>query len=309
MESALVALKRRIGASSGQEIKLHKLPHERSYFSFLSDIGSLDGLLFAILIDMGDHNAPSITRHRDQQSKLISAGVANLEKDSGRRRLQRLAAKISELSPQLYAQLQCQIVLIEQVVRYGTLYYAQRHPQTLGRFRWRIDQKDATRTSYEIAFSELTPLLIQTRGSSHPLLTLESADYGEFKRFRNTGAPSYFEKVYGFTSSNMSGINTGLLCSEDRKFVDSKESKGVQVADLLASGLRRCLRRSFVDTQQAARLLGALMPERERERVIEKLPPPVLHLSSDGGAVSPATVHLLVDTMAPCARSLIVKSP
>ena len=305
MQAALAALKRRAGVSPGQEIKLHKLPHEDSYFTFLADIDSLDGLLFAVLIDMGDHDAASVKKHRHEQAALIAANVVKMEKNTGRRGLQRLADRVSRLSPQLYVQMQCQIVLIEQIIRYGTLYYVQRHPQTLGNFRWCIDQKDETRTAYEITFSDLTPMLLQTRGLSRPLLTLEGADYRKFNRFQNSGAPSYLNNVYGIQTSGRPGINIGKLCGENRKFVDSEKSLGVQVADLLASGLRWCLRRQFVDTPQAARLLGALMPEREPGGAIERLPPPVVHLSSDDGYLSPDTRSLLVDTMAPLARRLI----
>ena len=43
------------------------------------------------------------------------------------------------------------------------------------------------------------------------------------------------------------------------KFEDSKRSYGIQMADLLASGLRRCLRGKFQDNDAVAMALGRLM--------------------------------------------------
>ena len=306
LEAALTGLKRSVGIPPREEIKGRQRSSETAYFEFLSELGAVDGVLFAVLVDMGDHEAASVAEHREAQSRLIAANVGKMERSAGRRALQRLAARVSRLPVQLYVQLQCQIVLIEQIVRYATLYYAQRQPQTLGKFRWRIDQKDETRTAYEFAFSDLAPMLLQTRGLSRPLLTLEGADYRKFDRFLNEGPPGYLREVYGLEPSGRPGINIGLVCREDREFVDSRRSLGVQVADLLASGLRRCLRRGFVDNERAARLLGGLMTEREAERgVLKRLPPFVLHLSPDGGYLSEETHSLLVDTMAPAVRGLV----
>ena len=306
MEQALINLKHRAGVPLRQELKLRGRVDEDSYFAFLTDINRLDGLLFAVMIDMGDHDVPSIKTHRDEQARRISANVAKMDREAGRMGLQRLAEQVAGLPPQLYVQLQCQIVLFDHIIRYGSLYYVQRHPKTLRNFRWRIDQKNETRTAYELAFSDLTPMLLQTGGLSHPLLTLEDADYKHFERFLNQGPPSYLKDAYGIQTSGKPGFNIGMICGENREFVDSKNSPGVQVADLLASGLRKCFRRQFADNHRAACLLGSLMTEREDgPRVIKKLPPPVLHLSATGGSVSQRTHRLLVGTMAPLARDLL----
>ena len=210
LEAAVSRLKRSSGILPGEEIKGRELSSETAYFEFLSALGDVNGILFAVLVDMGDHEAASLTAHRDAQSNLIAANVGKMERNAGRRGLQRLADRVSRLPVQLYVQLQCQIVLIEQVVRYATLYYVQREPQTLGKFRWRIDQKDETRTEYEYAFWDLTPMLLQTRGLSRPMLTLEGADYRKFDRFLNDGPPSYLRDVYGLEPSGRPGYQYRL---------------------------------------------------------------------------------------------------
>ena len=141
-------------------------------------------------------------------------------------------------------------------IRCGTLYFVQRFPKDLGRYRWRIDQKNSTKTEYETAFEMLTPAWLQSFSLEKPFQFLEGADYSAFRRFSypEGSAPTYLKTVYG---SDVRGASTniGQLVREDLKFVDSQRDHGVQIADFLASGLRRCLRGGFKDNQQAARLL------------------------------------------------------
>jgi hypothetical protein len=59
---------------------------------------------------------------------------------------------------------------------------------------------------------------------------------------------------------NLQGIiAVKLQVREYIRFEDSKCSLGIQIADLLASGVRRCLRGGFKQNNKAAFLLWALM--------------------------------------------------
>ena len=56
------------------------------------------------------------------------------------------------------------------------------------------------------------------------------------------------QEVYGIeTKGNGPEINIGKLFQKDLVFVDSKVNKGVQVTDLLVSGLRQLLRQEFAN--------------------------------------------------------------
>lgn len=79
-----------------------------------------------------------------------------------------LADEIQGLSPQLYVQLVCQVRLIDDVLRRAINYYAQRMPQTLRHFRWRIDQKNVEKPTFEQAFARIAPALLQTRSIRDP---------------------------------------------------------------------------------------------------------------------------------------------
>lgn len=99
---------------------------------------------------------------------------------------------------------------------------------------------------------------------------LIGADYSAFSRFdySEESRPRYLRETYGLDVDESKPVtNIGMLMREDLEFVDSEHNTGVQVADLLASGIRRCLRQEFSDNECATRLLGRLMVQGYRGHV------------------------------------------
>ena len=221
--------------------------------------------------------------------------------ENGRAAWQRLADQVAGLSEQLYVQLRCQVELINTTARLASLYLVQRHPRTLGHFRWRIDQKNGTRTKYESSFFTVTPILLQSRSLAEPWTELEGADYSAFDRFYFPpgGEPSYLRETYRIETGPEPPINIGKLFRDNFEFVDSKQCPGVQVADLLAAGIRRTLRLGFDDNSRASRLLGALMVQGEL-----RLPPVKLLTLSDERDLT-GDARSLVGAMARYARPML----
>ncbi len=69
--------------------------------------------------------------------------------------------------------------------------------------------------------------------------------------------PECLQKVLGDKQREVLDIQK--IVRKDILFLDLKESSGIQVADLVVSGLRRCLRRQFMNSEHMAALLGRLM--------------------------------------------------
>ena len=74
---------------------------------------------------------------------------------------------------------------------------------------------------------------------------------------RMVRCPITSEEVYGIEVGV--GLNIQKLIRGNIKFMDSKDSSGIQVVDLVVSGIRRCLRGQFSDNDKAASTLGRLM--------------------------------------------------
>ena len=288
------------GAGQRGEIKLREVK-ESDYFNFLAHLSQLHGILFAVATDAGLYGIAQIEEHREIEAQEIVRHVDLMRHETGRQAVRNLSERVQKLSPQLYIQLKCQVVLIDAVIRDGIYYFVQRFPEELGKFCWRIDQKNSTKTEYEEAFEMLTPMWLQSFSLKNPRIILEDADYSAFRRFEypEGKVPTYLKTVYGI-DIGADAINIGQLMREDLKFVDSKQDHGIQIADLLAAGLRRCLRAQFNDNQRAAQLLGRLMLQRE----LNSPPIRLLGFSTQESAVARETAKL-IQIMRLCSRVMV----
>ena len=291
LREALTNLKRASGEATTTEIKLRDL-RESDYFAFLVHLGNLHGVLFTVATDAGLNKIADIVKHQEEQAAKITEHKDKMLHASAQQGLLALAAQVRALAPQLYVQLHCQVNLISSIVLNGILYFVQRFPRTLGKFRWRIDQKNSTQTEYEKAFVALTPPLLQTISLREPPLILRGADYSSFHRFGYSvnERPTYLKEVYGIdVKGDGPALNIGKIIREDLRFEDSKQNQGVQVTDLLAAGVRRCLRNQFSDGQRAAQLLGKLMVQGKARRS----PIELLGFSEAEERVSNDVAHLI----------------
>jgi hypothetical protein len=241
------------GRSPSAEVK-RNVASEHTYFRLLERLARLKGFAVAVATD-ASINA-SVLDHQHKQAARILENEPRMIYDQGKQMIRDLANSLNLLSPQNYVELLCRTILAWNVVKTATLYFAQRVPETLGRFSWRFDQKDLTRNRFETTFETVAVALMQSMSMRDPLISLIGADYSAFERFRWTGG-----KLAWLPEARPGAhhLNAGMIWREDLDFVDSKESDGVQIADLISSGVYGCLRGRFSDNPRAAKLLGRLM--------------------------------------------------
>lgn len=256
-------VRRSVGASYTEEVKLHRLD-ETSYRHFLDAMLHKDLVVFASAIDAGMNSVERVTRHQAMQVESIRRVVPLMHYEEGRLSVERLALQVESIAPQLYVQLVCQVNLLHHVIDRSINYFAQRRPATLREFRWRIDQKNSARTTFEDAFQKIGPALLQTRSIRQPFSWVEGFDYSAMKGFEfpDRKAPRYLQTEYGLPE--MDGFNVQKLFRENLKFVDSESLDGVQAVDLIASGLRRVLRANFSDNIGIAQALGRLFVQAKK---------------------------------------------
>lgn len=256
---ALNIAKASVGKYHDTEVKLHDFAdHEKVYFEFLEDLGQLDGVLIATATDSSLNTPNLVASHQASQVAKIQESVDKMLHEGGRIGTALMASQVAGLSPQLYVQLTCQIKLMNNVLNTAVNYFAQRHPQVLGEFRWRVDQKDSKRSNYEDIFEKLSPALLQTMSIRKPFAMVEGFDYSFLAKYI-MDAPAYLKDSYGIEIAEKSILNIQKIIRDDIKFIDSKQSIGIQAIDLIVSGLRRCLRHGFTNNSGAAARLGRLM--------------------------------------------------
>ena len=301
IEHAVRSLKLAVAAPGTDEVKLSDID-ERQYFKFLESLHQTHALLFATATDAGLNTLERLTRHQDIQVEKIRENVPRMRYEGGRQGVELLANQLETISPQLYAQLVCQVDLLHAVVSRAINYFAQRVPGTLAEFRWRIDQKNTTKTTYEQAFEKIAPALLQTRSFQEPAARVHGFDYRHFARyeFPDGEPPDYLATEYGLKIEH--ALNIGKLVRENLKFEDSKKSIGIQVADLLASGIRRCLRGGFKENETMSHAIGRLTLQNEKG----KFP---IHLVSfaDSEDFADTTASNVVKAMAKESRSMLAR--
>jgi hypothetical protein len=288
LERIVGATKRSRAARRTSEIKIGDLD-ESAYRTFLEDLHGLDGSLLCIATDSGLNTEDRVTKHQQVQVRKLLEHLDKMQFESGRQGVRLLAAQIEALSPQLYVQLICQIELMYDAVSRAVTYYVQRVPAALREFRWRIDRKNVEKTSFEDAFEKLAPALLQTISLTRPFPMIKGFDYSSMKQYKFAPgkAPTYLKDTYGIETGT-DGLNIQKLIRGNIAFIDSKNSAGIQVVDLIVSGIRKCLRKRFDNNELIAARLGALMVQ-----AMDTEPP--LRLVSFGfdATLDPATARLV----------------
>jgi hypothetical protein len=256
-EAVLSKAKVAIGGVATREYKLKDFS-EKHYANFLSDLGRLEGILYCTATDASAQTVADVKHHLARQVEGITKHKSKLIHEVVRSGVQNLADRFAKLSPQLYLQLTAQFDLVFRVIGSTSLYFAQRLPSALGNFRWRTDEKNEGVSVFENSFRDFAAPMNQAKSIDDPQIALIGADYSHFEKFRlKNGIPTYFKDVYGLELE--SGFDVGKVMRDDFAFVDSKSSPGVQIVDLLSSGIRRCLRGEFTDNDGIATALGRLM--------------------------------------------------
>ncbi len=263
LSEGLKTLRTASGGVPLHEVKLNRVD-EVAYLALLAKLDRKDVLLFATATDAGLNTTQRVAQHQCIQVANIRENIPRMRFEGGRTGLQILANELEGLSGQLYVQLVCQVRLIDDVLRRSINYFAQRRPQTLKHFRWRIDQKNVDKPTFEKAFEKIAPALLQSRSIRRPFEAVRGFNYSFMKdyEFEDGKAPDYLQTEYGLPE--MDGFDLGKIVRREMTFVDSKSNEGVQVADLLASGLRRLLRGEFQDNRGVATALGKLMLQNRR---------------------------------------------
>ena len=221
IEQAVRVLKLSSLTSFSDEVKVNALS-EVQYLRFLNDLSRTHALLFATATDAGVNAPDRLTRHQEIQVAKIRENIPRMKYEGGRQGVQLLADQLETISPQLYAQLVCQVDLLHDVVSRSINYFAQRIPATLAEFRWRIDQKNTSKTTYEEAFEKIAPALLQTRSFRDPAVRVEGFDYRHFKDYEYAEGETldYLEIEYGIRVENP--LNIQKLIPGNLRFEDSR---------------------------------------------------------------------------------------
>jgi hypothetical protein len=138
----------------------------------------------------------------------------------------RIGAAYGNTSLQLFIQAFLMQSLIYETVQSSLSYYGRRSPKELKHYNWLVDQKDKKLHKFEKAWSEITFPSIATITRQRPFKLLAGGDYSYLK-CEPSEQPDLLAATLGVTTSLEKGL----------KFGDSKESLGLQMADVIANAV------------------------------------------------------------------------
>jgi hypothetical protein len=235
--------------NSGTEIKGSKLD-EAQAAQLVELVSRHNVFVNFFAVDMATHGESVVSDFKARQAAGITAHLTPEHHPPIVAQLEELAAAIRRMPNQLFVQAFLTIELVLKVIQESTLYYVQRLPAELGSIEWTIDQKNRTITEMETTWSTLVLPMSEGHFARTPLISLKEADYSHFDARYGIAADDkemsshvqWMREAYGIRDVDRSpGLNAGLLLSEQREFADSAGSLGLQLADMLATILRRAL--------------------------------------------------------------------
>jgi hypothetical protein len=213
-------------------------------------VASFDVVAEFVALDLASHTREMIEDFKNRQADAFTVHITPEHQPEGVHEMQALASKMRSMPNQLFVQAFLTIKLVLTTIQVATLYYAQRLPDELGDISWLVDRKGHNITEMETIWTTSVLPFGESFFAKRPLITLREADYSHFHRRYSTKVKGeirnhleWMDGIYGVghLSDEDSVVDAKRLLTEQRQFVDSRESLGIQLADMLSSILRRAL--------------------------------------------------------------------
>lgn len=202
-----------------------------------------------VAVDMASHAKNAIDDFKSRQAKAITAHVTREHHPEMVLQLVQIERIIRDMPNQLFIQAELTIQLILKILQTATLYHVQRRPEELGDIAWTVDRKNHSITEMEETWTTLILPMSENHFARAPIKFLAEADYSHFARYEVDPATDqdmarhidWMRVTYGEREAppKSSVIDAKRLLTEQQAFADSRDSLGLQLADMLASIVRR----------------------------------------------------------------------
>jgi hypothetical protein len=232
------------------EIKGSKLDESQAA-QVITLISRYDVLVNFAAVNMASHGDRFVSDFKSRQAAAVTAHLTPEHHPNLVAQLQGYADSIRAMPNQLFVQAFVTVNLVFEAIRELTLYYVQRQPRELGDIDWSIDRKNRTITQMEDMWTALILPWSEAHFAREPLSSLAGADYSHFDARYGIGPEKadamsqhlkWLHETYGVQPpSGGECLDVKRILTEQQKFLDSRDSLGLQLADMLATILRRAL--------------------------------------------------------------------
>lgn len=225
-------------------------------------------------VDTATHTDAVVGDFKIRQGDAITANLTSAHHLKLAGQLYDLRHSVHKMPNQLFLQAFPTLDLVLEVVQEATAYYVQRQPEELGDIAWFVDRKSRSLTEMEDPWTKLILPIGESRSLRQPFLRLEGYDYSHFRRYELDSSNEqvarhlrWLEEVHGVPMFKSPVVNAKRLHGEQLYFRDSRDSLGIQLADILASILRRALNGNL--QFEGWKGLGGLLLRKNDTRLIQ----------------------------------------
>jgi len=218
---------------------------------FISLVLRYETFVEFIALDTNMHPDPVVEGLKNRQADAITANITREHHPGPIPHLHQLGETIRGMSNQLFLQAFATWELVIRTVREGTLYFVQRLPEELGDIAWVVDRKDRTLTEMEDTWTTLVLPLSENAFGKEPLQFLAGQDYSHLDaKYLVTEETAdaemqnhmrWMRSMYGRPKEGGRVIDAKRILTDQLAFENSRDCLGLQLADMLATILRRAL--------------------------------------------------------------------
>lgn len=304
VSKAFDALKAEWGISQ-DEVKGRDL-NEVRIASVIRMLNQYDVIFETVAIDMGLQTEAGVSTHKNTQADKLVENITTAHLTSLIESLNEAQKQYRQMPNQLYVQNALMVRLLANVLQKASLYYVQRKPSELGRFRWVIDGKDRTVTPSEKFWQKITRPALEAKSLREPLELLKGADYSFFMPFygKKERTPEHLRKAAGDDGPFVYADITKIMA--ELSFENSENENGLQLVDILCNAIQRAMNGNL--QPHGWEMIACLTVSAQRESHVIRL----TNLCSDspsvirGGAAPYTRVIRLIDSL---AKPMIHRSP
>lgn len=200
----------------------------------------LNIILEVAVMDMNLCKDADVDYHKERQAEGMTVHLTDEHHANLISSVWEMRQVLEQMPRQLYAQAVATTSVVWNAFQHGQLFFCQRWPGELGRYRWVIDAKDKNKiTKYENWWQQSVMPLIQSHSIREPGIKLKGGDYSSYNRnFPPIRTPNYL--LPHVEGENEKGDDLKAIFRE-LEFANSETQTGLQVVDILANALRRSL--------------------------------------------------------------------
>lgn len=260
--SLLSKLKLDSGFRPDQEVKARDLS-ELTYRQWMCAFAKLDMIGIAAATDSSFNS--TVSAHKERQALKIEEAASKMLHPEGRDYVQGLATQLRRTSDQNYAELMVRVLLVKDAMELASMYYSQRKPGALAKFKWKFDGKELKENNFESTLRNIAPVLMQSAALEEPFFKISGGNYSRFdESFSFNGDVTWLPSPETHRGAPGGVSHIGRMWHSELAFVRSNEHPGVQIADLFTSGIRRALRAAWKDNEAVSMDIGRLMVSRAK---------------------------------------------